>query len=222
MADGAVFTLESSRLGANALGEVHLHAAFRNAVEGLAGTAPFDVLDAAGMRLPWPAEPAGFLRAVESFDVPPSGPHTLVVYDDALAGRIAEAFPGLPRAPRVESEDLAFELRAEELALDPFGLAHLAPPVQAALDAARCAAPNLRAQLFAADGEPVRDRPTSFAEQLAPLAAEGVSTLNGTEPHWLVLPPAAAAAFARHLPGLARARLAELEFLWRRAREEGG
>lgn len=211
-----MFSVDSSRLGANVLGEVHLHASFRDRIEGLAGVGAFDVLDATGLRLAWPAEPGDFTRPVGAFDVTASAPHALVVFDDALAERLSEAFPDLPRAARTESEDLAFELGAEELALDPFGLAHLAAPVQAALKAVRHARP----QLFAADGEPVRDRPTSFAEQLAPLSGGGPSTLNGTEPHWLALPPDAAAAFARALPRLPHTRLADLESLWRRARED--
>lgn len=223
MADGVVFSLEVAQLGGNALGEIHLHAAFRLVLEDLVGAslgALYDVLDGEGERMALPAAPLTFTDPVEPFDVGPGAPRAVVVYEDAVAERLAAAFPHLARSPRQDPEGLAFALGAAELALDPFGLAHLAPVVQAALEVARRAAPDARARLFTDDGTPVRAHVTSFAEQLAPLQAEPVAMLNGAEPRWLAFAsPGAAAAFTRALPGLERRRLADLEALWRLARK---
>ncbi len=225
MPDGALFSLQPACLGRNAFGEIHLLATFRHALDALAEALPgaplYDVLDGTGARMTRPSSPEAFAEPVEMFDITLDAPHAVVVYDDVLADRLGAAFPELPCAPRHEPDGVAFELEAEDLARDPFGLTHLSPDMQAVLDETSRMAPDVPARLFAADGEPVHDRPSSFAEQLAPFAEETFSAQNGSEPHWLVLAPPAAAAFARRRPGLAQCRLADLEALWRRARRDG-
>lgn len=225
MSDGAQFSLRPAYLGRNAFGEIHLLAAFRCALEALAnelpGAALYDVLDGTNERMTRPSAPEDFSEPVEVFDIPPEAPHAVVVYDGALADRLAAAFPELSRGPRHKPDGVAFELGAADLVRDPFGLTHLAPDVLAALEETRRMMPDAHVRLLAADGEPVHDRPSSFAEQLVPFAEETFSALNGSEPHWLVLPPPVAAAFAQHRPGLSQCRLADLEALWRRARRDG-
>ena len=227
MTEAAAFALLACHLGRNRVGDIHLHARVSETLDGICDAMPagtHDVLDGHGDRLRAPGRPFAFTDQVGAFDITPAVPHVLVVHPGEAADQVAAAFPDMARRPFAEPNGIAFELDRSHLGIDPFGIPHLAEDVVQAIATATRNAPGSRARMFEGDGLPFTDRRDSFSERLAPLTGRpgSVTGLSGHEPQYIAFTDTAAAeAFARRFPGMARHDLAGLERLWRRARTSG-